>query len=139
MLTNLKKRILAIVLGATVSIPTTAVFTGIAPIQIGSISNQQPASAGCGYSNTQWAWWGTYTYLNKCAAYEMSDRFYREAAYAGNGAITPNPYVATWAGAQMINKSAVSWALRRCANNAGQAYLKYPYSFAGQAAEVTCY
>ena len=119
-----------------------SVTSGIVPLTIAGVQTQQSASAGCAYSRTTWSWWGTYTYLNKCAALETADAMLNQggSAYGGgvNAATKLGPHVIALGGAVAFNRYVVATHLRSCANRHGQAYLRYPYSFAGLAAEVSC-
>ena len=68
MLPQIKKKFVSAALGLAISIPTVAVFTGVAPINVAGISNTQPANA----SQTYWTWWDNYTYLNKQETYNLA-------------------------------------------------------------------
>jgi hypothetical protein len=98
----------------------------------------EPARAGCAYSKTTWSWWGTYTYLNRCAALETADAMLAQGGAAYSNGVKLGPHVAALGGAVAFNRFVVAQSLRACANRHGQAYLKYPYSFVGLAAEVSC-
>jgi hypothetical protein len=103
-----------------------------------SLVAPEPARAGCAYSRTTWSWWGTYTFLNRCAALETADAMLAQGGAAYSNSVKLGPHVAALGGAVAFNRFVVAQSLRSCANRYGQAYLKYPYSFAGLAAEVTC-
>jgi hypothetical protein len=115
---------------------------GIIPLTIAGVQTQRIASAGCGYSRITWSWWGTYTYLDKCAAlttsYEMLNQGGSTYVAALNASKYLGPHVVALSGAVTFNRYVVGRSLQSCANRYGQAYLKYPYSFVGLAAEVTC-
>jgi hypothetical protein len=103
-----------------------------------SVATPKPAQAGCAYSRTTWSWWGTYTYLNRCAALETADALLNQGGAAYGNSVRFGPHVTALGGAVAFNRFVVAQSLRSCANRYGQAYLKYPYSFVGLAAEVTC-
>jgi hypothetical protein len=124
---------LAIVAG--LSFGTTS---GIVPLNIAGVQTQQSASAGCASSRTTWAWWGTYTYLNKCAALETAAAMRKPNLPTVLMNTSGIPHIQALGKAVGFNRWVVGNALESCANRHGQAYLKYPYSFAGSAAEVSC-
>lgn len=110
----------------------------IAAVALPSVVTPEPARAGCAYSRTTWSWWGTYTYLNRCAALETADAMLAQGGAAYSNSVKLGPHVAALGGAVAFNRFVVAQSLRSCANRYGQAYLKYPYSFVGLAAEVSC-
>jgi hypothetical protein len=117
-----------------VALATVSISTGVFPLTVAGVSNTQPANAadyvidqgwnGCGYYKTQQAWWGQYTYLNKCAALQVADR-YGIAVTLTNllVGVVPGWYKAPFAAANMTNNS-VRTSLYHCAANNGQAYLR---------------
>jgi hypothetical protein len=128
----------------TIGMISLSVGTGLLPLTVAGVSNNEVASAGCGYTRDYWAWWGKYTYLNRCAAIETAASM-RQTYYGLYGTVLSNgtkipfgPYVAPLAGAISFNAYVVANALDFCGKRYGQAYLKYPYAFVGTAAEVTC-
>ncbi|MBC7471678.1 MAG: hypothetical protein H7196_00225 [candidate division SR1 bacterium] len=56
---------------SALALSTTALSTGIFPVNIAGLQNSEPASA----SQTTWTWWGNYTYLNKQETYNLANLF----------------------------------------------------------------
>lgn len=134
----MKSKIVAILLALAIENPLPTALLTIAAVTLPSVVTPQPASAGCAYSKTTWSWWGSYTYLNRCAALETADAMLAQGGAAYSNSVKLGPHVAALGGAVAFNRFVVAQSLRSCANRYGQAYLKYPYSFVGLAAEVTC-
>lgn len=130
-----KKASFAVTIGSV----SLLVSTGVIPFTVAGISNAQVAIANCGYSRTYSAWWSKYTYLNRCAAYELSNALALEAgAKANSMAFAQHPYLRGALGIWTANNASASWALRRCADRTGQAYLRTYKGTFGQLPEISC-
>jgi hypothetical protein len=133
---------------ASVGISTLSVSTGIVPLTIAGIQNQRSAIAadavigeggyGCGYFRMHQAWWGQYTYLNKCGALQLADTYGISMGLIGfANAKVPGWYKAPFVVANLYNGS-LRTQLYHCAANNGQAYMRLYSTPWGMAPSISC-
>jgi hypothetical protein len=131
---NFKKRLASATLGLALLAGSTLATTGIVPVKIAGVESQQSAkaedpiiasgSSGCAYFKMQQAWWGQYTYLNKCATLQLADQYGITIALIGAAnAKVPGWYKLAFAAGNIYNGS-LRTNLYHCAANNGQSFVR---------------
>ena len=121
-----------LVVKTSLVITTTILTTGIIPLEIklrnSKFTTNLTAQARCQEVIRNYrAWWGSYTYLNKCAANRLSRDYAHASNLMGWGSLpaaTLGPIGVGTATAASSYGNYVSSELAYCAENYEQAYLR---------------